>query len=219
MPPRLKSIALLVAVNVSAPALAQSFLPQAFPLPAQAASSGHFDLSITDGTSVGVQWGRAPEHWSGPAAVSGAPIGFGSGEPRGAATWVSHQVSENWIVGTQYRIPLAATVTVGGATPNVDVIRDGSFAFGVVGRNTLVENDRLAITISRSVPGTPSTGTLFDGPTPVVADTGSLRLSLDYGIPLSRASSLTWVLDLNHRSPQQPTETDSRAAIILRVHF
>ncbi|BAL25737.1 hypothetical protein [Azoarcus sp. KH32C] len=215
----LKLIALLVTGALSAPVAAQSFLPLAFPLHAQAAASGHFDLSITHDTSVGLQWGRTPKHGSGPAAVSGAPISFGGGQPRSAAAWASHQVSENWMVGAQYCVPLAATVTVSGVSPTIDVVRNGSFAFGVVGRNTLVENDRLAITISRPVPGTPSTGALFDGLTPVVADAISLRVGLDYGIPLSRASSLTWVLDLNHRSPQQPTETDSRAAVILRVHF
>lgn len=216
---KLKLIALLSAGALSAPVAAQSFLPLAFPLPAQAASGGHFDLAITHDASVGLEWARAPKYWSGPAAVSGTPISFGNGRPRSVSAWASRQVGEDWMIGAQYSVPLAQTVTVGGVTPTVDVVRNGSFTFGVIGRNTLVENDRLAITISRPVPGTPSAGALFDGLTPVVADTISVRMGLDYGIPLSRTSSITWVLDLNHRSPHLPTETDSRAAMILRVRF
>ncbi|HJV27205.1 MAG TPA: hypothetical protein VJ673_16075 [Aromatoleum sp.] len=214
-----KLIALLVTGALSAPVTAQSFLPQAFPLPAQAASAGHFNLAITHDTSVGLEWARVPKNWSGPAAVSGTPISFDSGRPRSVGAWVSRQASENWIVGAQYSVPLAQTVMVSGVTPTIDVVRNGSFTFGVIGHNALVENDRLAITISRPIPGAASTGALSDGLTPVVADTVSLRFGLDYGIPLSRTSSITWVLDLNHRSPHLPTETDSRAAAILRLRF
>jgi len=227
---RPKLIALVAAVIVSASANAQSVLPEASLLAAQAHAIGQepmgaLDYAFSRDTAVGVQWGRVLESASLLGTVQGDAMSLSDSPTQSVGVWASHRLSDTWQLAAQYSIALAANAISAGP------LQAGAFALGIVGRSIFTDDDRLALTLSS--PMHVAGGTRIGMPTTFADDefafgtgrsTASAnapvrRVTFDYGIKVSRKLSVTCVLDLNRKSPNVPGDNDSRIGVILRKKF
>ncbi|HJV27204.1 MAG TPA: S8 family peptidase [Aromatoleum sp.] len=196
------------------------------------AAIGELEYALTDSTSAGLQWTQVSESNSFLGASSGDSMGLDGARTRSVGAWASHRLTDSVTVAGQYSV--ARSEGQGkGLIRAFEGVRANAFAFALIGRGALVDDDRLTLTFSSPMRINAGNGRLnvpvdvnADGDTifqsrriPLAATHRELRLGIDYGIPLPRTSSLSFTFDLRHNADHVAGRQDAGIAVIFRRNF
>ncbi|BAL25736.1 S8 family peptidase [Azoarcus sp. KH32C] len=215
--------------NSAAPAAAP---PIAANRPGGRAAIGELEYALTDNTSAGLQWIQVSEARSFLGATSGDAMGLDGARTRSVGAWASHRLTGSVTVAGQYSV--ARSDGQGkGLIRAFDSVRANAFAFALIGRGALVDDDHLTLTFSSPMRINAGSGRLsvpvdvnadgepiFESRRIALASTHrELRLGIDYGIPLPRTSSLSLTFDLRQNADHIAGRQDAGIAVIFRRNF
>jgi hypothetical protein len=197
------------------------------------ATVAEVNYAVGSDAMIGVQLANVAESQSYLGAVSGAAMALDSGRTRTVTTHASYRVGKDVTLAAQYSIGRTADASGSGLLARAEGVRSEAFALGLVGRNAFTRDDRLALTLSspmRIAAGsaevvmpvgiTAAGDAVFESRRVALASTSrETKLGLDYAMPLSGASSLSWVLALRHNADHVAGEHDGQAGVVFRTMF
>lgn len=182
---------------------------------------------------VGVQLANVAENDTYLGAISGTAMALDSGRTRTVTTHASYRLGTDLTVAAQYSIGRTADASGSGLLAHAEGVRSEAFAVGLVGRSAFVRDDRLVFSLSspmRIAAGsaevvmpvaiTAAGEAVFETRRVALAGTSrETKLGVDYGMPLSDTSSLSWVLALRNNANHVAGEREGQAGVIFRAAF
>ncbi len=197
------------------------------------AAVAEINYAIGNDAMIGVQLANVEENESYLGAVSSAGLALDSGRTRTVTTHASYRIGHDVTLAAQYSIGRTADASGSGLLARAEGVRSEAFVVGLVGRNTFAREDRLALTLSspmRIAAGraevvmpvaiTTDGEAVFESRRVALASTSrETKLGLDYALPLSATSSVSWVLALRNNANHVAGEREGQAGVVLRTRF
>ncbi len=182
---------------------------------------------------VGVQIASVTEGDGWLGTVGGDAMALDSGRTRTATAHAAWRLTNAVTLAAQYSVGRTASGSGSGLLKETDGVRSEAYAMGLVGRDAFVAGDRLALTVSsplRITAGsarmmmpvgvTESGEHVFESRRVALASTSrETRFGLDYAMPLSDASSLSWVAAVRHNANHVAGEREHQLGVVFRTAF
>lgn len=182
---------------------------------------------------VGMQFADVSEGESYLGALGGAAMALEQGRTRTLTAHAAYRLAADVTLAAQYSAGRTADASGEGLFAAARGVRSEAFALGLVGRNALIKDDRLAFTVSsplRIAAGTAEVimpvalteagEAVFDARRVSLASTSrETRFGLDYAMPVSAASSLSWVAAMRHNANHVDGEREAQVGVMFRTAF
>ncbi len=197
------------------------------------AAVAELNYAVSRKAMVGVQLANVVESDAYLGAVGGEALALGSGRTRTLTAHASYALGEDVMLAAQYSMGRSADASGAGLFASASGVRSEAFAIGLVGHDALRRHDRVALTLSspmRIAAGsaqvvmpvaiTEAGDAVFESRRVSLASTSQeIRLGLDYAMPLSGASNLSWVAAMRHNADHVAGERDAQLGVVFRTAF
>ncbi|KAI5912986.1 S8 family peptidase [Thauera sp. 2A1] len=206
--------------------------------PAERASGGRalvgeLNYAVDDAAMVGAQLADVAEADGWLGASGSAGLGLSSARTRTLTAHGSYRLSDAVTLAAQYSIARTSDARGDALLAAARGVRSEAFALGLVGHGNFLVGDRLSLTLSspmRISRGTakvemPVDITAAGDPVfesrrvPLASTSRELKLALDYAMPLSATTSLSWVAALRDNADHVAGERDVQAGMVYRAAF
>lgn len=197
------------------------------------AAIAELNYAVSRKAMVGLQLANVVEGDAYLGAVGGEAFALDGGRTRTLTAHASYVVSEDVMLAAQYSVGRTADASGAGLIASASGVRSEAFAIGLVGRDALRRHDRVVLTLSSPmriaagsaqvvmpVAVTEAGGAVFESRRVSLASTSQeIRLGLDYAMPLSGASNLSWVAAKRHNADHVAGERDAQVGVVFRTAF
>jgi len=194
---------------------------------------GEVNYLLGDDSMIGLQVADVAEGGSWLGATAGDAMALDRGHTRTVTAQASHRLSPDVVLAAQYSVGRTADASGAGLFAAAEGVRSAAFAIAFANRGAFVAEDRLAVTLSSPmriasgsvqlrmpVAVTADGDAVFESRRVSLAGEGrELRLGVDYAMPLSATSSLSYAAALRHDVDHVAGEKEVQAGVVYRLAF
>ena len=197
------------------------------------AALGELNYALGGAAMIGFQVADIAEQESWLGNAAGDALALEQAHTRTVTAHASYRLGKNAMLAAHYSIGRTEDARGRGLLTAAENVRSEAFALGFVGQDALVRGDRLTAVLSSPlriaggrarvvmpVAITEGGETVFESRRISLAATSrEMKLGLDYAMPLSKSSSLSWLVALRHNANHIAGERETQAGMIYRMTF
>ncbi|NMG75233.1 S8 family peptidase [Aromatoleum diolicum] len=197
------------------------------------AAIGELNYALGRDAMVGLQLAEVAEGDSYLGAVTGQAMALDQARTRTVTAHATYRLTEDAVLAAQYSVGRTADSRGTGLLASTQGVHSDTFLIGLVGHKAFTRDDRLAVTLSsplRIASGTmqlrmPVAITEAGDPVfesrrvSLAATSREMKLGVDYAMPLSRASSLSYIVALRHNANHVEGEREAQTGLVFRSTF
>lgn len=197
------------------------------------AAVGELDYAVGRNALIGFQVADVAEQDAWLGSVAGDALALDQARTRTVTAHARYDTGRNATFAAQYSIARTADASGHGLLTGAENVRSEAFTFGFLGRHAFARDDRIAITLSSPLRITRGSArvvmpvaitaegeTVFESRRVALAATSrELKLGLDYVMPLSKASNLSWLVALRRNANHVAGEREMQAGVVYRTSF